>query len=692
MLRIIAISILFSVSVLEISGQNSTWIFGWGGSVSFEDGVPVMGSGGPIFSAEGTACVSDIDGNFLFSSDGVFIYDRNGNVMEGGTGLMGHESSTQGVLIAPRPFDTENRFYHVFTAPAQDNLNGTGGLYHSVVDMQQNNGLGQMITEPELLVSNVGEKIHATMHADGNRIWVITHKGNTNEFHAILLSCDGIDSNSTRVSSTGDIVDFYDSYRGAIGALKISPDGKRIAMTHLIETAPNIAGGAKLHLGSFNNITGGVEISDIFYEEGELLQGYGVEFSPNSNFIYWSQMGMTVRRILRFDLLSDNIPATRLEVANATNGQSFAFLQLGPDSKIYAARTNGANYLSRIENPDEQDPSELLFTDIAISFNGLSTLGLPNDWKYSERIIESIEDFEIQLCEGNQAELAATTYSEVLYSWSTGESGNKIVVEKGGVYSVEIIHPCFTQHQNFIVDEIASPNFEISGDTDLCEGEKTEIEILTNSDIIWWDGNNKPSRVFSNQGVFLFDLIEDACVFPQELNINMRELPEIDFRTNRISKCMGKQTILDPDIVYAEQLLWSSGDTLSNTLVTDPGIYSLTAYNSCGETTKTIEVIDEECECSVYIPNAFSPNGDGLNDTFQVVCDCEMSDYTLKIYNRWGQLVFETENPEMGWTAEFDDNGFSSPNSLYSYKLTCLVSKSAFSKWVDKEGSISLVR
>jgi len=682
---------LLLLSVLKLNAQNSTWVFGWGAELNFEDGVPNTGSVGPIYSAEGTACISDEQGNFLFSSDGVNVYDRNGNIMSGGTGLMGHESSTQGVLIAPRPYDTEERFYHVFTASAQDNFNGNGGLYHSVVDMEGNNGLGEMIIAPELLLTNVGEKIHATMHADGHKIWILTHKGNSNEYHAFLLSCAGIDENNTVISETGDVVDFYTSYQGAIGALKISPDGSRIAMTHLIEIEPGIPGATKLQTGIFNNETGQVEILEILYESGELIQGYGVEFSPNSRFIYWSQLGTTIRRILRYDLLAEDVPPSRYEVANANNGQSYAALQLGPDNRIYIARSNGANFLSAIDNPNETDPQNLVFLDNAIGLNSLSTLGLPNDWNYLAKETQSVEDFEVALCEGNQADLSATYFEGVTYTWSSGKSGRELTVLAPGVYAAELVHPCFTKQENFIVEEVEIPTFEIIGNKEFCVGASTEVEILTDAELRWWDSDTNSTKSFDNAGVYPFALRSHMCTFNQQIQLTTLSLPKIDLNSTYF-KCEGQSISIPAEVNFEDSFIWSTGSEEDTIDIHVPEAYSIMAKNSCGSAFKQVIVEDENCECDVFIPNTFSPNGDGVNDIFRPVCDCTISNYELTIYNRWGQLVFQTNSPEKGWNADFNDRNHYSQNNLYSYTLKGGVIKNGKRRVLDYKGSITLIR
>jgi len=89
--------------------------------------------------------------------------------------------------------------------------------------------------------------------------------------------------------------------------------------------------------------------------------------------------------------------------------------------------------------------------------------------------------------------------------------------------------------------------------------------------------------------------------------------------------------------------------------------------NECWDTiSKVIHVYDE---LHVYIPNSFTPNGDGKNDIWKP----EMSEnsregYMLSIYDRWGQRVFHTTNPDEGWDGTIKGKPAQN-NTVYSYRL-----------------------
>ncbi len=103
-----------------------------------------------------------------------------------------------------------------------------------------------------------------------------------------------------------------------------------------------------------------------------------------------------------------------------------------------------------------------------------------------------------------------------------------------------------------------------------------------------------------------------------------------------------------------DRYTWQDGSTADSLTIHAPGIYWLEAQRDQCILSDTIRVQEYEfnCECPIYLPNAFSPNGDGINDHFRPVSPCEMTHYEFAVLNRWGRPVFFTADPGAGWGAE----------------------------------------
>jgi gliding motility-associated-like protein len=91
----------------------------------------------------------------------------------------------------------------------------------------------------------------------------------------------------------------------------------------------------------------------------------------------------------------------------------------------------------------------------------------------------------------------------------------------------------------------------------------------------------------------------------------------------------------------------------------------------------------------LYIPNAFTPNGDGINEEFKPIGDAvDAEDYTFSIYNRLGELIFQTNNLNNGWNGTY--KGKDLPNGVYVWKIRA---KEKYSTIIHKDwGNVTLTK
>jgi gliding motility-associated-like protein len=109
-------------------------------------------------------------------------------------------------------------------------------------------------------------------------------------------------------------------------------------------------------------------------------------------------------------------------------------------------------------------------------------------------------------------------------------------------------------------------------------------------------------------------------------------------------------TITEGALREFDSYLWSSGQSTSAIKIQTPGIYTLQVTDSNGCIgTDSINIIDSVCPQYVYLPNAFTPNGDGKNDIFRPVFAGAASTFRFAVYDRWGRAVFVTTTPGVGW-------------------------------------------
>lgn len=130
--------------------------------------------------------------------------------------------------------------------------------------------------------------------------------------------------------------------------------------------------------------------------------------------------------------------------------------------------------------------------------------------------------------------------------------------------------------------------------------------------------------------------------------------------------------------------LWQDNSTNSTYIASQGGNYSVTVGNACGTASDNVNI--RVVDCVVVFPNAFTPNGDGRNDLFKILNAFNLKDYSLMIFNRWGQMVYSTTDFTQGWNGEIKGQP-QNPDTFVYYCRYTKDGKSIFTK-----GSFVLIR
>ena len=97
-----------------------------------------------------------------------------------------------------------------------------------------------------------------------------------------------------------------------------------------------------------------------------------------------------------------------------------------------------------------------------------------------------------------------------------------------------------------------------------------------------------------------------------------------------------------------------------------------------------------ECHLQFFTPNTFTPNGDNLNEQFHPVVDGKFTDYNFQIYNRWGELIFEADHPDIGWDGSI--SGEPAPTGTYIYKWNASLQAGNCNINKSENGKLALLR
>jgi gliding motility-associated-like protein len=193
---------------------------------------------------------------------------------------------------------------------------------------------------------------------------------------------------------------------------------------------------------------------------------------------------------------------------------------------------------------------------------------------------------------------------------------------------------------------------------------------------------DSPEAVSNGGLYYIKELTPQGCENTVVANVVINSIPEVSFISN-----VQDFSILNPDVAFTNTSInsvnenWSFGDGASSqeqnpshSYPTDFfGFYSVTLSiidgNGC-ENSKT-ELIKMKEDLIYYIPNSFTPDGNIFNEVFQPVFSSGLDplDYNLKIYNRWGQIVFESNDHLKGWDGRFGSNDQIVSDGVYTYEI-----------------------
>lgn len=189
-------------------------------------------------------------------------------------------------------------------------------------------------------------------------------------------------------------------------------------------------------------------------------------------------------------------------------------------------------------------------------------------------------------------------------------------------------------------------------DTMLCSGRALELGANPQpqgTQFAWSTGDTTAMIQVDQEGTYTLNIDNGGCKASDEVTVTVR--PAIDVDLGQNTTICKSDTLLLPLLSTVDtttKFRWQDGSSAKTFTVKEAGIYSVTITNVCDTITRTVEVTERNCH--FFFPTAFSPNGDGLNDLARLVGDASVvDDFTLRIYNRWGEAVFQTNDATKGW-------------------------------------------
>lgn len=570
--------LLLSLLAVSVSAQDYkrtlNWYFGDSAGISFANVPPIPLSNGSMglgsLTYEGCATISDTNGSLLFYTNGRTVWNKNHQVMVNGNPIFGHQSSTQSSIILPQPGN--DSLYYLFTTDA---LGGNFGLRYSVININRQGGLGEVVQKNTLLITPVCEKLTATYHANGKDYWILAHGFYNNLFYAYRLTAQGIRLCPV-VSAIGS-VHYTNSTTDAQGAMKLNKQGNRLAVTVYDQYKPYV------ELFDFNAEAG---LLTNFIQISNVIGSYGIEFSPASRYIYITNR---LNFIYQYDIsLPTGIAITNSQVQLYSQGQTLwsyhCSLQLGPDNRIYIALVD-SNFLSVIEHPDSAGLAcGFQLNGFQLASGKTSQYGLPNFvTSYFNR--DSSIDFSYRfLCPSPQAILASKfavspqwTIRKQNSAANWSYNGNTIThTFDTGTFEVKLKSGTDSISKTITV----SPTDQLIIPTDTLKCQVDSI-VLTPQNAHWysciaWNDTLSVTAIAAKKtGMYKVTAwTTHGCKLSDTIGVRLYKTPPdplVKPMADTLYFCKEKSVVLSPD--SGSSFVWNDGLTLAQRTVDTTGLF-----------------------------------------------------------------------------------------------------------------------
>ncbi len=667
-------------------GYADNWVIKNGVGLNFTTGSPILFSSSAIDPLSqrtpALSCISDKNGNLLFYKSNTTVYHSSHVPMENGQRLFYYhqDQSYSAEVILPIP--NSDSLFAILHVGYMDSLNIISGyptnynFYYSIVDISQNNGLGKVISKnvPVIPTSLMNGKI-----INGNIEPIFNESKNRYEIF-FLLSTTGTNPTPTKRMV---IID-------SIGTISLAPISNNYA-THNVHIwnnranrtiSPQYMGGNNMYLRYYQynpnansfNLLNTIDISPIY---GGVLMC----FSPSSQylFVFKPGVGAVPNTLLRYDLSQ----GTNTAIVNSVdtlfvNYDPFLYIKQAPNQKLYIAHyDNGSSKIGEITYPDSSLVQGNFIPNAILPQENQQFLVFPQfvpNWLAAPPFALSYA------CQDSV--VFDLTYKTMIDSvrWDFGDPAS------GAANTSTLLQPVhhYSSYGKYYVqvatwwqgvaDTLAdtvfvepSPHVQLPNDTLLCAGESLALDIGQGfaANYLWNTGSTDSTLLITKTGMYVATAYNNCGSQTDTLNVVVLDPPQAQLKDTSVCDNFKITLHFEAD---SATYLWSTGETTATIYPTTTATYSVDVANPCGQVHDQAFVEIKKCICNVYLANAFTPDGDGLNDTFAPVADCPDFTYNLIIFDRWGNKIAEITEKTPPWDGTV--NGQKMPLGVYTYQFS----------------------
>lgn len=674
-MRNILFTLVIFKSLVGLSQQErNNWFMGTYLGMNFSGSamqvIPVNTT--PSYAPYASAVYSDpTSGQLLFYTNGSYVYNRQHQQMPNGFYINGETFGIHSVIV---PHPGQKNLYYIFSSASTETK-----LYYATVDMNLQGGLGDVVEKVKVLDANTDLPFCVVKQYFDEGYWIITHTAASDEFKSFRVGKNGIQfvpvkSYAGNRSPSGA--------RYTYGKMISNSSGDRFVFTHGWTNTLPVAEEFK-----FDKACGKIRLIQSF--NAHPLQAQETEaypaYSSDGSKLYISWIYSSGQALLLQYNLKDLAPNGSYLILNQDSRYA-GDLQLAPDGKIYVASSENGAVTAKvgvIENPNVLGVG-CSFRDKQISLANNSTL------YFTEHFPEFVMDVSTQppgyqkpvlvfknACLDQQVDISIQTplqADSVVLDLGDGTAlkQTKATHQYGSVGNYAVVLTWWICGYEFKTSDTLKirnpPHVNLGEDSTVCFGNTLRLSGPIGADEYQWStGENTVELMIKKTGKYSLRVRAGSCWAEDEITVRYFE---------QIWTALGDEYLIcedDKEVVKLDagekfnQYKWTpTGDTTQWIIVGDVGEYFVVVQDYRGCKGEDGTKVKRRCGVKLYFPNVFTPNGDGLNDEFKP-SGKDVVAFTMKIYNRWGQQIFESGAAERGWDGMVA--GEKSPIGVYTYTV-----------------------
>jgi len=275
-------------------------------------------------------------------------------------------------------------------------------------------------------------------------------------------------------------------------------------------------------------------------------------------------------------------------------------------------------------------------------------------------------------CAGGSVTLTANAASS--YLWSTGATTQSITVSTAGSYTVRVTNAtgCTSDASSattVVINALPIASITASGPTTFCTGGSVTLSANAGSSYVWSNGATTQSITVSTSGSYTVRITNaTGCTSlasaASTVVVNAPPTATIT-ASGPTTICAGGSVTLSANA--GSSYLWSNGATTQSIVVNTSGSYTVRVTNATGCISTSSSAVSVSVSGALNIPNTFTPNGDGVNDTWVIDQINQYPDCKVTVFNKMGNKVFESVGYTQPWQGKFKENDL--PFDVYYYVI-----------------------